>query len=177
MSTTILKRSDVPVVEETAWRIDPARSRVEFEAGTLWGRATVKGRFGRYDGSLDLRREQAIELTIEAASLDTENKLRDKHLRSGDFFDVANHPEIRFVSDSATLDGERLRVRGRLHAAGKSIPLKLDATLRRLGDELEVDGTTQADHRELGMSHGMLGMIPTPSKLRVRGRLVRGRAS
>jgi polyisoprenoid-binding protein YceI len=134
---------------------------------------TVKGHFERYDGTLDLRREPAIELTIEAASLNTNNNLRDKHLRSGDFFDVANEPEVRFVSDRATLDGERLTVSGKLYAAGKSIPLDVDATLRRVDGELEVDGTVSADQFGLGMSHGMLGMIRSPSELIVRGRLVR----
>ena len=155
------------------WRIDPTRSSVEFRAGTLWGLTNVTGRFERYEGTLDLQENPAIELTIDAASLDTNLGLRDRHLRSADFFDVVNHPQVSFVSDSATLEGERLHVRGRLHAAGKSIPLELDARLRRVGDELEIDARTYADHRKLGMSHGMLGMITTPSELIVHGRLVR----
>ena len=53
------------------------------------------------------------------------------------------------------------------------MPLNLDARLRRAGDELEVEARTSADHRELGMSHGLLGMIRTPSELIVHGRLVR----
>jgi polyisoprenoid-binding protein YceI len=160
-------------VAEDRWWIDTARSSVEFHTPTLWGLATVKGRFGRYDGTLDLQRSPAIELTIDADSLTTNNKLRDRHLRSADFFDVKNHPEIRFVSDSAMLDGERLRVRGRLYAAGDSLPLELEARLRRVGDELEIDARTSADHRKLGMSHGTLGMIPASSQLVVHGRLVR----
>jgi polyisoprenoid-binding protein YceI len=134
---------------------------------------TVKGRFERHEGTLDLQQNPAIELTIDAASLNTNLGFRDRHLRSADFFDVVNHPTVRFLADSITLEGERLQVRGQLHAAGKSIPLELDARLRRVGDELEVDARTSADHRKLGMSHGMLGMIPTPSELIVHGRLVR----
>jgi polyisoprenoid-binding protein YceI len=160
-------------IEKTRWRIDPARSSVEFHAPTFWGLMTVNGRFERYDGTLDLREDPAIELTIEASSLNTKNNMRDKHLRSGDFFDVENHPQVRFVSDSARLDGERLTVSGRLYAAGESTPLDVDAGLRRVDGELEVDATAYADHLELGMSHGMLGMIRTPSELIVRGRLVR----
>jgi polyisoprenoid-binding protein YceI len=160
-------------IEKTRWRIDPARSSVEFHTPTFWGLMTVNGRFERYDGTLDLREDPAIELTIEASSLNTKNNMRDKHLRSGDFFDVENHPQVRFVSDSARLDGERLTVSGRLHAAGESTPLDVDARLRRVDGELEVDATAYADHLELGMSHGMLGMIRTPSELIVRGRLVR----
>ena len=173
MSTTTPQTNDKPAPEKTRWRIDPARSQVEFRTPTFWGLMTVKGQFERYDGTLDLRREPAIELTIEAGSLNTKNNMRDKHLRSGDFFDVANEPEVRFVSDRATLDGEKLTVSGKLYAAGKSIPLDVDATLRPVDGELEVDGTASADQFGLAMSHGMLGMIRPPSELIVRGRLVR----
>lgn len=59
--------------------------------------------------------------SIDADSVNTNNARRDKHLRSADFFDTANHPQVRFVSQLATLDGGRLKVRGELHAAGNSI--------------------------------------------------------
>ena len=172
-TTTTPQTTDKPAIEKTRWRIDPARSQVEFRTPTFWGLMTVKGQFERYEGTLDLRREPAIELTIEAGSLNTNNKMRDKHLRSGDFFGVANEPEVRFVSDSARLDGERLTVSGHLYAAGKSIPLEVDATLRPVDGELVVDATASADQFALGMSHGMLGMIRPLSELIVRGRLVR----
>jgi polyisoprenoid-binding protein YceI len=172
MSTTTPYTTEKAAGEETRWRIDPTRSRVEFRTPTFWGLMTVKGQFERYDGALDLRREPAIELTIEADSVNTNNEMRDKHLRSGDFFDVANEPEVRFVSDRVTLDGEKLTVSGKLYAAGKSIPLDVDATLRPVDGELEVDATASADQSGLAMSHGMLGMIRPPSELIVRGRLV-----
>jgi len=173
MSTTIPQATDLQRIESTRWRIDPTRSRVEFRTPTFWGLLTVKGHFERYEGTLDLQEDPQIELTIEAASLNTNNKMRDKHLRSADFFDVANHPQVRFVSDSAALDGERLTVSGRLYVAGTSTPVDVDARLRRVDDELEVDATAYADHLELGMSRGTLGMIRTPSELIVRGRLLR----
>ena len=173
MSTTSVQPADTQNVDTSRWRIDAARSSVEFRSPTFWGLMTVKGRFERYDGTLDLRREPAIELTINAASVDTGNATRDKHLRSSDFFDIENDPQVRFVSESAVLDGERLRVSGRLYAAGTSTPLELDATLRQDGDELDVDARTYTDHRRLGMSSGMLGMIRSGSELIVHGRLVR----
>ena len=173
MSTTTQKPTTTQQIEMTRWRIDPARSSVEFRTPGFWGLVTVEGRFGRYDGTLDLRRDPAIELTIDAASLDTNNKFRDKHLRAEEFLDVESHPQIRFVSESAALDGEQLKVRGRLCAAGGSMPLELDAKLRRLGDELEVDARKYVDQRELGITRSPLGMVRTPSKLIVHGRLVR----
>jgi polyisoprenoid-binding protein YceI len=173
MSTTTAQPIVTPHVETSRWRIDPDRSSVEFRARTFWGLMTVKGRFERYDGTLDLRDGSPIELTIDANSVDTGNESRDKHLRSSDFFDVEKHAQVRFVSDGAEVDGERLNVSGRLYAAGESTPLELDATVREVGDELELEARTQTDHRGLGMSGGMLGMIRAPSELIVHGRLIR----
>jgi polyisoprenoid-binding protein YceI len=138
---------------------------------------TVKGRFARYEGTIDLAAEPAVELTLEGGTLDTRMAKRDAHLRSADFFDVERHPQVRFVSDSASLDGETLTVRGRLHAAGKHIPLELDATVRPAGEELEIEAVTHGDHRELGMTWSPLGILRAPSKLIVRGRLVRAEAA
>ncbi|MGZ6725556.1 MAG: hypothetical protein ACXVHK_32005 [Solirubrobacteraceae bacterium] len=59
---------------------------------------------------------------------------------------------------SATLSGQQLKVRGHLHAAGKSIPVDLDATVRPVGDELEVEAETQANHHHHGMTWN-LGML------------------
>jgi hypothetical protein len=53
------------------------------------------------------------------------------------------------------------------------MPLDIDATLRRTGDELEVEAVTVADHHRLGMTWNLMGMIRTPSELIVKGRLVR----
>ena len=173
MTTDTSNPVRTPDIEQTTWRIDPARSSVEFQVPKLFGLMTVKGHFERYDGTLSLSRQPAIELTIDADSLDTDNKLRDAHLRSGDFFDVKNHPQVQFLADTATLDGEKVRVRGRLHALGNSIPLDVHATLRRDGDSLDVDATAYADQRELGMTRGSFGGVGSPSKLIVHGKLTR----
>ncbi|HVN60322.1 MAG TPA: YceI family protein [Gaiellaceae bacterium] len=173
MSTHPEKSMESPTFESTRWRIDPARSRVEFEVPHNWGLSRVRGRFTRYDGTLALADDPALVLTIEAASLDTKSKYRDKHLRSAEFFDADNHPHPRFVSESVELDGERLTVRGRLHAAGKSVPLEIDATLTADGDELEVEAFTDVDQRLLGMTWSPLGIARTPTRLLVHARLVR----
>ena len=173
MSTTAVNATESPDIQRTRWRIDPKRSSVEFHVRNLWGLQTVKGRFERYDGILDLTAQPSIELTIEAESLNTSQVKRDEHLRSADFFDAANHPQVRFVSQRATLDGDRLDLQGELHAAGRSVPIELDGVIRPVGDELDVDVETFADHRLLGMTWNRLGMLRAPSKLLVRGRLVR----
>lgn len=154
------------------WRLDRERSKVEFRVGHFWGLITVKGHFGSYEGRLDLSRDPGIELTIDPASLQTGNRKRDQHLRSADFFDVENHPLVRFASESVAPDGDTLRVRGKLIARGQSIPLELDAHVRQVGDEIEIEATTSAPQRELGMTYSPLGMIPSRSTLLVTGHLV-----
>jgi polyisoprenoid-binding protein YceI len=160
-------------IETTRWRIDPSRSSVEFRVRTIWGLATVKGRFAEYQGTLGLGADPAIELTVDSASVDTENKRRDEHLRSPDFLAAEEHPYLRFVSQAAELDGERLTIHGRLRARGEELPLVIDATLRPVGDELVIAAVTEADHRRLGITWNMLGLVSTPSQLLLNGRLVR----
>jgi polyisoprenoid-binding protein YceI len=154
-------------ISATRWRIDPARSQVAFEVPQGWGLPSVKGHFGEFKGSVDLSSAPAVELTVEAASVETKIKQRDRHLRSPVFFDVANHPRIRFLSEEATLDGDRLTVRGRLHAAGESVLLDINATLRHRGDELFLEASTEVDQRQLGMTYSPLGMVRTPTTLTV----------
>jgi polyisoprenoid-binding protein YceI len=106
-------------------------------------------------------------------SLDTGNRQRDKHLRSPDFFDVEHHPQVRFASDATSMHGNTLKVHGQLHARGAQLPLELDATIRRIDSELEIEASTQAAHRDLGMLWSPLKIMRPISTLIVRGRLVR----
>jgi polyisoprenoid-binding protein YceI len=173
MNTHLIDSPNTPSVDQGRWRLDPERSCVEFHVRYFYGLMTVKGRFASYDGTLELGAHPAVQLTIDAASLDTKNAKRDKHLRSADFFDVERHAHVRFTSSSATADGDSLKVRGQLDAAGKQIPLELDAAVRVVDGELEVEAVTYADHRQLGMTWSPLGMLRAPSKLIVRARLIR----
>jgi polyisoprenoid-binding protein YceI len=156
-----------------SWVLDPARSSVEFHVPNLYGLATVTGRFRRYGGTLSMSDPPAVALVIEADSLDTNNRRRDKHLRSKDFFDVADHPWVRFEADTAVLDGERLEVHGVLYAAGKQVRLDVEATVTAAGDEYEIEAGALVDHRRLGMTWSPLGMVGDRSALTVRGHLIR----
>ena len=160
-------------VEQGVWRIDPTRSQIGFRTPMLWGLNSVEGRFERYEGALDLASEPAILLTIEAESIATGNRRRDEHLRSDTFFGVETHPHVAFVSERVELEDERLRVGGRLHAAGGSVPLEIEARLTQVGDELRITANLELDQRLLGMTYSPLGTVGAPTTLFVDGRLVR----
>lgn len=175
MTTPPTAATDTSNIATTRWRIDAARSSIELRVKLLWGAMTVKGRFAQYEGTLDLSADPAIELTIDAASLDTGNPKRDAHLRSPDFFGVEEHPYLRYVSETATLDGDRLVARGRLHARGVTLPLRIEITPRPAGDGLEFESVTAVDYHQIGMTWGRgwtrLGLLRTPGKVVVKGRL------
>lgn len=155
------------------WLLDPARSRVEFRVPNFWGLAKVKGHFERYEGRLDLRATPAAQLLIDAASLQTGNRRRDEHLRSSDFFAVEQHPQVRFTSETAQLDGQTLVARGPLEAAGKSLPVDLRATISVVAGEPVIEAQTTVDRGDFGMTWNRLGMIGASSTLLVKGNLIR----
>jgi polyisoprenoid-binding protein YceI len=157
------------------WTVDPTRTTVEFEVEHFCGLHAVRGRFGRVDGVYVLGTAgPEIELTIEAGSVETGNSVRDRHLRSGDFLNVDEHPQVRFTSTQVDgLGNGRVRVSGELDVAGTSVPLAFHASVRMIGAELELEATTTVDQRRFGMNQGPLGNIQTPTKLHVRAHLVR----
>ena len=172
MSITAIEQS---VVAPARWTVDPDESFVEFAVKTFWGVTTVRGRFDHFEGSYENGPDgTTIELTIDADSLDTGNRTRDKHLRSTGFFHISEHPRVRFASTRVhKVNGEILHVAGRLEAAGNGVLLEFPATIRPVGDGLEVEATTTVDQSQLGMSSGQLGMIRGPATLHVKARLSR----
>jgi polyisoprenoid-binding protein YceI len=113
-----------------SYAIDPTHSRVGFVARHAMV-TKVRGSFNEFAGTgyLDVENPAAsqLELTIQAASIDTSNADRDAHLRSNDFFDMESHPEIRFVSTSVdTVGPDRYRVTGDLTIKGVTKPVTVD---------------------------------------------------
>lgn len=160
------------------WIVDPARSRAEFRVKHTWGLATVVGSLDATEGLLEIDAERRLHmrLVLDATSVRSQNRMRDKDLRSDRFFDVEHHPTVEFVSSSATLvedEGMQVQVTGQLRAGGRSVVITPQTTLRPDGEELVVDATAVVDQRDLGMTHSPLGMVRTPSRLHVSARLHR----
>ena len=167
--------ASLPDLTGSVWRVDPARSRVEFRVRHFWGLMTVTGHFTRFTGNLDMNGDPVIGLEIEAASVDTGNAKRDTHLRSGDFFDAEAHPLITFASEEVTVRGDRLEVTGVLRAAGHGVRMAFGADLKADGDDLAVEVTTSADQRQLGMTWSPMGIMKSPTTMVVHAHLVRER--
>jgi polyisoprenoid-binding protein YceI len=114
------------------WELDPAHTLIEFSAKHMMV-STVRGRFKLFSGRIDLDENDpsasVVDVTIDAASLDTGAAQRDAHLRSADFLDVEHFPTITFKSTRITLDGEdHARVRGDLTIRGVTHEVELDVT-------------------------------------------------
>ena len=114
-----------------------------------------------------------MELTLDAAGVDTGNERRDKHLRSPAFFDAEEHPDVRFRSSRVIEHGGgRLLAEGERAARGGRARLGVVGTVRRAGRRLEIDAAASVDQRELGMTFSPLGVIRSPTALGVRACLV-----
>lgn len=114
----------------THWEFDLAHSSINFSVRHLVV-AKVRGRFGAWSGTLEFDeqnpKDAKVEVQIEAASIDTKDEARDKHLRSGDFLDVDNHKHLSFKSTSVEkVSDKNFRVNGELTVRGHSEPVVLD---------------------------------------------------
>jgi polyisoprenoid-binding protein YceI len=108
--------------------------------------ATVNGRFREFDGRLEIGSgAQRAVGAVKAASIDTNELVRDEHLRrSPDVFDVERYPEIGFNSTQIEhLDGGRFRILGDLTMRGVTREIALDAQLngtrRNVGDDERIE--------------------------------------
>ena len=128
--TTTTTSTSVPTELTGTYHLDPSHSRIGFVARHAMV-TKVRGSFNDFAGSgyFDVENPSAskLDLTIQAASIDTRNADRDGHLRSNDFFDMANHPEIAFVSTSVERVGsDDYRVTGDLTIKGVTKPVTVD---------------------------------------------------
>ncbi len=95
--------------EKTKWVIDPAHSEIQFKVKHLVI-SNVTGSFDKFDATViangDDFTDARIDFKADVNSINTNQPDRDKHLKSPDFFDAANHPELSFVSKSLRKKGD-----------------------------------------------------------------------
>ncbi|MHB8631219.1 MAG: YceI family protein [Candidatus Limnocylindria bacterium] len=151
------------------WQIDTSHSSVTAAVKHMM-LTTVRGGFSGTSGVIDFdpAKPEAgrVELRIAAASVNTGDQKRDGHLRSADFLDAENHPEIVFVSTKVTPKGkDELVVDGDLTIRGTSKPVSVNVELLgiaadpRAGQRAGFDAKLSFDRTQWGLTWNM----PIPS--------------
>jgi len=117
------------VMTKTKWVHDPAHSEVQFKIKHLMI-TTVTGYFRTFNVEVetegeDFTKASRILFTADLESIDTNNAQRDTHLRSADFFDSANHPQIKFEGRHFEKSGDEYKLEGDLTIRGTTKPITL----------------------------------------------------
>ena len=144
------------------YTLDPSHSRIGFVARHAMV-TKVRGQFTDYEGSGYFDAEHPtnsrIELTIDAASIDTNSADRDGHLRSNDFLDMDNHPQITFTSTTIDrVDEDIYRVTGDLTIRGVTQPVTVDfeftgAAIDPFGNQrIGFEGSTTINRKDWGLN-------------------------
>ena len=154
-----------PSGARTAWKLDPAHTLVEFSAKHLMI-STVKGRISDVDGVIYVDQNEpfnsSVEVTMNAATLDTRIEQRDQHLRSGDFLDVEKFPVIKFRSTDIQGDEQNFKLTGDLTIRDITRPITLDVTFEGQtkdpwgGERMGFSATGKLDRRDFGLTWNVI---------------------
>lgn len=154
-----MSATSVTSVPAGTWNVDPSHSSVEFQVKHM-GIATVKGQFNEFQGTLTIGEDGSATAagTVEVASVDTRETQRDEHLKSPDFFDAANNPQITFTSTAiAPVDEETFKITGDITINGVTKPITLDASVE--GGDTDPWGNERVALSVTGqLSRGEFGM-------------------
>lgn len=167
--------SDILTASAGTWVLAPDRSRLTFRNKTLWGLATVTGRFTEFSGEGHAGPGVTGRVVVAAASVQTGIGKRDEHLRSADFFDVAAYPDITVQVTGLAQSGADARLTTVLTVRGVARNIELPVAVQVLDDgALQVSGECSVRRDDFGVSGNLLGMVgPTTTLL---GELVFTRA-
>jgi polyisoprenoid-binding protein YceI len=131
MTTTAAPTTtEIPGYIAGRWAIDPVHSDVSFTARHLMV-SKVRGQFRDFEGEIitgEDPRDSQVKAVIQVTSVDTNNDMRDAHVRSGDFFDTANHPTATYRSTGVRVEDGQHIVDGELTLRGvtRQVPLSLE---------------------------------------------------
>lgn len=116
----------------TKWVLDPSHSEVQFKVKHMMI-SNVSGEFTKFDATVETEGDDfmtaKVTFTADVDSITTKNEQRDGHLKSADFFDAANFPQLKFVAtkyENVDSDGS-YNVYGDLTLRGVTKPVKLEA--------------------------------------------------
>ena len=147
-------------VDPNAWVIDAGHSELSFRIRHFVSR--VRGTFGKWQGSVIADPANlaagSVDVTIDAASIDTENEGRDNDLRSANFFEVEKYPTITFKSTKVSVTGETMEITGDLTMHGVTKPVVLKgryngmAKNQRGGDILGFEASTTINRLDWGIT-------------------------
>ena len=149
------------------WVLDPHNSSVRLKNKSM-GLIPVRGVFREVSGTGAVSPDGTATgtLLVAAASIDTQNTKRDTHLRSADFFDSDNHPDITFTADDIRPSAHGVTVTGALTIRGRTRPLSFDATASVPGDgEVWLDAGVRVNRADFGITWNVLGMVSQTSTL------------
>jgi polyisoprenoid-binding protein YceI len=133
-STTAVQ---IPGYVAGTWDIDASHSTVGFAVRHMMV-SKVRGYFREFSGEIvtaDDPTQSSVTATIDLSSIDTRQEQRDAHIRSADFFDVENHPQMTFSSTAVRTDGADWTVEGELTIKGRTRPVTLQLELNGFGPD------------------------------------------
>jgi polyisoprenoid-binding protein YceI len=134
---TAATRTQIPGYVVGTWDIDPVHSDVSFTVRHMMV-SKVRGRFATFSGEIVTAEDftgSTVAATIDASSIDTGAEQRDAHVRSADFFDVANHPTWTFRSTGLHDDGNDYVLDGELTIKGVTRPVALTLEVNGFGPD------------------------------------------
>jgi polyisoprenoid-binding protein YceI len=120
------------------------------------------------NGTVSPDGEVSGTVTVAAASIDTKNTRRDTHLRSTDFFDSGNNPDITFTADGIRPSGQDVAVTGALTVRDRTRPLSFDAAASVQGDgEIWLDAEVHVNRADFGLTWNLMGMASMNNTLTI----------
>ncbi len=154
-----------------SFTIDPSHTYPHFKINHL-GFSTMQGRFNETSGKLTIdmtNKTGSVDITIQAASIDTAHKKRDKHLRSPDFLNTAEFPEITYKSTTVMIhDDKSVHIDGNLTIMGTTKPVSLHVDAMNCGIHpfdpkkqkyvCGFDAMTTIKRSDFGITYGLPGI-------------------
>jgi polyisoprenoid-binding protein YceI len=157
---------ELPNYTAGTWTLDTVHSYVGFTIKHMMV-SKVRGRFTSFTAGFTTAEnplESTVSATIDAGSIDTHNSMRDDHIRSADFFDATNHPNITFASTGIRYEDGEILIDGDLTIRGTTKPVTLALTDPGFGPgpqggmKAGFSAAVEVDRHDFGVSYN--GPIP-----------------